>query len=481
MRELIRMATEARADELRLQRLPEQSLRDLSVLVDFLWANEDHDPDGARSIRFEWLGPLIDSELRRRRAMADQRTYDPVHRRLRRAHPKGPSHLSTVFQPLVDFGTGSRVAYEALTRVSAETGDGSPQPFLEAARREGRIVEVDRDFWITSLQSAEVNDLHQPHSLLINVEPESFQAGLLEEVPPARPVVIELTERALLSAPGELLTMVQQARAAGHAIAIDDLGANPASLALVPLIDPDVVKLDLRLIQDRPDADIARIMSALNTHTSNADVVVVAEGVETAKHLVTAQAHGATHGQGWHFSAPIAEVSDGRDLPGITVRPRRRVTPSSATTPFEVVAQHIPPKSSDRALLVQMSIFLEARARASGDSAVVLSTFQHASNVTPGATRRYLDLAEHCALVMVHVDGPTPMFDGSAVQVSRIPSDDPLLTEWDIVVLTADFAAVLVARETDASRHAEGVYDFSLSHDRGLAVEAARHLILRAT
>ena len=158
--------------------------------------------------------------------------------------------------------------------------------------------------------------------------------------------------------------------------------------------------------------------------------------------------------------------------------------PSRASTPFEVVAEHIAPRESDRALLVQMSIFLEARARASGDSAVVLSTFQHASNVTRGAARRYLDLAlalaEHCALVMVHVDGPTPVFDGSDVRVTSIASDDPLLQEWDIVVLTADFAAVLVARETDPSRHEEGVYRFALSHDRALAVEAARHLILRA-
>ena len=191
---------------------------------------------------------------------------------------------------------------------------------------------------------------------------------------------------------------------------------------------------------------------------------------------MVAHALGATHARGPY----VDQVGAGAGPADLAVRARPVPAPSRASTPFEVVAEHIAPRESDRALLVQMSIFLEARARASGDSAVVLSTFQHASNVTRGAARRYLDLAEHCALVMVHVDGPTPVFDGSDVRVTSIASDDPLLQEWDIVVLTADFAAVLVARELDPSRHGAGVYDFSLSHDRELALEAARALLRRS-
>ncbi|WP_440710203.1 sensor domain-containing phosphodiesterase [Herbiconiux sp. YIM B11900] len=453
-------------EDLHLERLSDQRLRDLAGLVDHLWAMPDLDPDGVDSIRFEWLAPLIQSERRRRARAAAAPAGETAH------------HLSTVFQPVIDLETGSRVAYEALTRVRG-TQDDSPQRLLDQARRDGRIAEVDRACWTTALRSAETLDLVRPHCVLINVEPESFQAGLLLQVPPVSPVVVELTERALLSSPAALLTMVGHARDAGHAIAIDDLGADPASLALVPLIDPDVVKLDMRLIQDRPDAEIARVMSALNTHAATSGVVIVAEGIENRRQLITARALGATHGQGWYFSRAVADVDDGHALPGLSVRPKPVEAPAGAKTPFEVLAAHVPTKSSDRALLVQMSIFLEARARASGDSAVVLSTFQHASNVTPGATRRYLDLAEHCALVMVHVDGPTPMFDASEVHVARIPQNDPLLDEWDIIVLTADFAAVLVARETDPSRHEEGAYEFALSHDRSLAVEAAKHLVLR--
>nr|MDQ3342471.1 EAL domain-containing protein [Actinomycetota bacterium] len=38
-------------------------------------------------------------------------------------------------------------------------------------------------------------------------------------------------------------------REAGWGIALDDVGAEPASLALLPFVQPDVVKLDLRLVQ----------------------------------------------------------------------------------------------------------------------------------------------------------------------------------------------------------------------------------------
>jgi EAL domain-containing protein (putative c-di-GMP-specific phosphodiesterase class I) len=468
MQELNRLARGAAVEELHLELLSDRRLRDLAELVNALWSEPDLEPDGAEAIRFEWLAPLIAFEQRRR--ISSDAVQSPI--------PVVPP-LSTVFQPVVDLRTGTAVAYEALTRRGPEPDSEFPQALFDTARRAGRIVDLDRECWHTTLRSATTSALDGAYSLLINVEPESFQSGLLTDLPPASPVVVELTERALLSSPGELLAMVEQARAQGHAIAIDDLGANPASLALVPLIDPDVVKLDMRLIQARPDAEIARVMSALNTHASTTDVVIIAEGVETAKHVVTAQALGATHAQGWHFGRPTARVPDGPTLAGLPITARATAANPDARSPFEVVTEHIAPRSSHRALLVQMSIFLEARARASGDSAVVISTFQHASNVTPGASKRYLDLAEHCALVMIHVDGPTPTLDASPIHVAPITAGDALLQEWDIVVLTADFAAVLVARETDPSRHAEGVYEFVLSHDRALAVAAARHLIHR--
>jgi EAL domain-containing protein (putative c-di-GMP-specific phosphodiesterase class I) len=45
--------------------------------------------------------------------------------------------------------------------------------------------------------------------------------------------------------PAGVLDAVAAARAGGVGVAIDDVGADPASLAMMPLVRPDVIKLDL--------------------------------------------------------------------------------------------------------------------------------------------------------------------------------------------------------------------------------------------
>jgi EAL domain-containing protein (putative c-di-GMP-specific phosphodiesterase class I) len=75
--------------------------------------------------------------------------------------------------------------------------------------------------------------------------------------------VLEITERALTDRPAELSRKVAEHRSAGRGIALDDIGADVRSLALLPLIEPDVIKLDLRLVQDRPSTDQAAIVSAV--------------------------------------------------------------------------------------------------------------------------------------------------------------------------------------------------------------------------
>jgi EAL domain-containing protein (putative c-di-GMP-specific phosphodiesterase class I) len=77
-----------------------------------------------------------------------------------------------------------------------------------------------------------------------------------------------------------------------------DRCADPASLALLPLLAPDLIKLDMALIRERPGQHAARVMSAVAAHAERTGAVVLAEGVETEQHRVTARALGATYGQG---------------------------------------------------------------------------------------------------------------------------------------------------------------------------------------
>ena len=77
--------------------------------------------------------------------------------------------------------------------------------------------------------------------------------------------------RALAARPAELLQTVQRIREIGWGLALDDVGADSMSLSFMPLLRPDVVKLDLRLVQERPGPEIAEIMNAVNAHAERTE------------------------------------------------------------------------------------------------------------------------------------------------------------------------------------------------------------------
>jgi hypothetical protein len=316
----------------------------------------------------------------------------------------------------------------------------------------------------------------------VNVEPISLVNGFITApLLSAPPLIIEITERALTADPGALLTAAAALRAAGHLIAIDDLGAEPASLALLPLLAPEIVKLDMDLIRRQPDRTAATMMTALASYAERSGALVLAEGVETAEHITRARALGASTAQGWHFGKPSETVND---APGVSVRRsrgRHSETPPVdpiEITPFGVVSATTALRTGDRAMLVQVSILLEERAAAAGDSAVLLSTFQAEDNISENTRLRYERLIESGCLLTAYSTGASAALPHPARSVT-VDDDDPLAAEWDVVLLTADYAAALTAREIDTSRHREGLYEFALTTDRDLVVRSARALLSR--
>ncbi|MGA1835787.1 hypothetical protein VD659_02540 [Herbiconiux sp. 11R-BC] len=68
--ELSRLALSAGHEDLRLPELSTAELESLSVRVSALATDPAMAPDGALALRFEWLQPMIDAELRTRDATA---------------------------------------------------------------------------------------------------------------------------------------------------------------------------------------------------------------------------------------------------------------------------------------------------------------------------------------------------------------------------------------------------------------------------
>jgi EAL domain-containing protein (putative c-di-GMP-specific phosphodiesterase class I) len=172
--------------------------------------------------------------------------------------------IRTVFQPIVDLDRGVVVAYEALSRGPAGPLE-SPDRLFAAARRSGQLARLDELCRRTALHSAVTAGIDAPLTLIVNVEPEVLDVAPLDELleladrtPGRFEVVLEITERALAARPAELLATVERLRADGWRVALDDVGADDLSLAFMALLRPEVVQLDLALVQKRARARRSR-------------------------------------------------------------------------------------------------------------------------------------------------------------------------------------------------------------------------------
>lgn len=387
--------------------------------------------------------------------------------------------LTTVYQPIVELDTGRTVAYEALARGPEGSPLRRPERMFEVARAAGRVVELDWACRASALRGARASGLRPPHALFVNVEPDVAGVPappelreLLDWARAELHLVVELTERSLTDRPAGVLAGVPFLRAAGVAIALDDVGADARSLALMPFLRPEIVKLDQRLVQESPDRELAATVHAVAARAEGAGTLVLAEGIETEAHLERARALGARHGQGWLFGAPVASPEAEAPGPGAArlAMPRADVPPD-ARTPFELVAAEVEPRIAEAGLLDALAAELEDQVLAAGATGVLLVAA--AAPPLPEQWARYRAHAERVAFVGVVGAGIDAAPD-LAVRAGTVRPGDGLAGQWVVCVVSPHLAAALVAERRDGDRWA-----YCLTYDRTLVSGAARMLMQR--
>lgn len=217
--------------------------------------------------------------------------------------------VSPVYQPIVDLATGAVVGVEALARGPAGTGLHSPAELFAAAARAGLLSEVDQLCATRALEQAAAA-ASTPPLVFINAEPAVLDRPLSPELIavinsglPFR-IVLEFTERALTGQPARLLQITDVTRSWGNLVALDDVGAEPASLAFMPLVAPDFIKLDMSLLRDPHRPETVDTAAAVADYAHRHGATIIAEGIETEADNATAAALGADWGQGWLFGRP---------------------------------------------------------------------------------------------------------------------------------------------------------------------------------
>ena len=394
--------------------------------------------------------------------------------------------VRAVFQPIVSLDDTHVLGYEALARGPEGTRLERPDILFAQARTEGRLAELDWACRVAAVTAATAAGVHPPLALFVNVEPDALDlatgdpaaASAWKRAGDELRIVLEITERALTTRPAELLREIGGAREHGWGIALDDVGADDRSLALMPFLRPDVIKLDLRLVQEHPTREIAKIVNAVRAEAERSGATILAEGIETDEHVETAQALGATLGQGYLFGrpGPLGPLRPSAGI-GLTVA-HERIVPE---TPFELIGRLASPRVSRKPLLIEMSKQLETEAADIGATAIVTAAFQEARFFTASTRRRYDDLARKTAFVAALAAdiGPEP---APGVRGSALEPSDSLRGEWALAVVAPHFAACLSARDLgDSERDEDRRFEYVLTFDRTLAVAAADAMLARVS
>ncbi len=387
----------------------------------------------------------------------------------------GDGRVGTAFQPIVDLQTRAVVGYEALTRGPSGTSLEAPMRLFDAVERAGARERFDRACRDAALARAIRDGLLPPMSVFVNVEP-----ALVEGHDPAAEdrtwlyapdelrCVIEVTERALTDRPSELLRAVAEIRDLSWGVALDDVGVDPRSLALMSLLRPDVIKLDRSVVQAQPGREVAEVASAVAAQAERTGAIVVAEGVETEEHEHAAIALGATLAQGWRYGRP-GPLPQPLPAAGSLVRFIDHGLHPGGPTPYALASKVRTSHRGSPALLRSMVEHLALQAAGQGAAAVVFA-------LRPPDAGVLAEVARTAALVGVLADELVRLPTQGELRATVVPEEDALAREVALVVVAPHFAGAVCARAIGEQDGGDAPLDMCVVYDRDVVVDCARTL-----
>lgn len=255
-----------------------------------------------RDIRMMRLFADITRRLLERQVVAEA-ARDEMNARIRDvlAHDR----FSIVYQPIFRLAQSEIVGYEALTRFSAEPVR-TPDKWFNEAAEVGLQAELELGAIRKALKGLE--RLPEQAYLSLNVSPRTIIEGPLDATFDGFPLdrlVLEVTEHASVADYELLERVLDPLRSHGLRLAIDDAGAGYSCFRHILRLKPDVIKLDMSLIQKIDSDPSSRALAiALIWFANETGSKVVAEGVETEAELRTLQELKVNKAQGYLLGRP---------------------------------------------------------------------------------------------------------------------------------------------------------------------------------
>lgn len=209
------------------------------------------------------------------------------------------------FQPIWSLRREIIAGYEALARFNTDPYRTPDVWFKEAA-------EVGQQEYLESLAISmaldQLEEIPDNGFLSLNASPALVLSGRVADlIDPAvaHRIVLEVTEHSKILSYRKFRNSLESLRNLGVRLAIDDAGAGYASFHHVLELDPDVIKLDLKLIRDiHKDRKKQALALALISYARRVGATVVAEGVETEEEFSTLLSLDVDKVQGYLIGKP---------------------------------------------------------------------------------------------------------------------------------------------------------------------------------
>jgi EAL domain-containing protein (putative c-di-GMP-specific phosphodiesterase class I) len=230
--------------------------------------------------------------------------------------------FSMAFQPIFDVAAGRVWGYESLVRglngegagaILSRVSDAQKYRFDQACRVKA-IELAARLFPAGEKRQLSINFLpnavYEPAACLRATLAAAKRAGF-----PKSSIMFEFTENELVQDAAHLGNIITEYRRHGFITAIDDFGAGYAGLGLLADFQPDLIKIDMKLIRGIDTSRARQSIVAGMMHVArDLDIKVLAEGIETENEYRVLRAAGVGLFQGYWFAKPAFEALPDLDL-----------------------------------------------------------------------------------------------------------------------------------------------------------------------
>jgi EAL domain-containing protein (putative c-di-GMP-specific phosphodiesterase class I) len=388
--------------------------------------------------------------------------------------------VAVVFQAIFDATDGQVVGFESLLRGPPGPLQ-APLPLLAAAHARGRGGELD---WVGRAAAFQTMlDAHLPASLslFVNIDPESLLEPCPEDLQDViwaaqsgLRVFVEITEMMLLREPVRVLQSVMRARKDGWGIALDNIGYGAMGLALLPVIEPDVLKLDRQLLAEGTGLASAAIAAASRQRFHTGASLMV-ERFEDDGTVPLAQALGVGFRQGRALAAE-GPLPDTLPYPRNPV-PLLKHAEGAGRAPWDVLMDHGASTTQTMSEAGVTSIVRNLISAAfAGQEAPVVALILPEGQLRDAQSASVYRMLLARSPLQILLGPSASMQDGWRAWGVELPADHPWLSTLTIVAVSGSAAVSLAARPLD-DRDPNGHHELVLSHDLGTALAALREIL----